>query len=71
MDVDEYIDFKEFLKKRIYPEFGQQPTLFRFWDKRALRTLYVDFLKPHYQSLRNNPRLFQMIEEVQQYLECD
>ena len=69
MDRNEYIDFDDFLKKRIYPEYGHQPTLFRHWDKQALRTLYVDFLKPQYRYLRNNPQLCYLINEVQQNLE--
>ena len=69
MDSNEFIDFNDFLVNRIYPEYGAQPTLFRNWDKKALRTLYVDFLKPHYQHLRNNPQLFHLINEVQKHLE--
>lgn len=71
MDSKEYNDFKKFIIKEVYPKYGKQPTLFRAWDKQALRYLYIDYLIPHYHYLRNNPKLFQVIREVQQHLEME
>ena len=71
MDSKEYIDFRKFLTREVYPKFGEQPSLFRYWDKQALRYLYIDYLKPHYHYLSNNPKLFQVIREVQQHLEME
>ncbi len=67
----EYVNFKEFLAKRVYPLFGQQPQRLRNWDKQALRFLYVDYLKPHYHSIRNNPKLSYLIDEVEHHLGCN
>lgn len=71
MESTEYRTFRSFVQNRIYPEFGKQPSRFRNWDKKALRSLYVEYLKPQYHIIRNNPKIFKLIKEVQHHLEYD
>ena len=71
MTIQESVELKEFITNRIYPEFGKQPSRFRYWDKNALRILYTDYLRPHFLCTRKNKKLRQLIEEVQKKIEYD
>ncbi|RKY75810.1 hypothetical protein DRQ15_11055 [candidate division KSB1 bacterium] len=62
------MEFKEFLEKRIYPKYGPQPKRFKNWNKRALRDVYVEFFKPHYTHLCNNPEFRKYLQEIEHNL---
>ena len=62
------MEFKEFLDKRIYSKYGPQPRRFKNWNKRALRDLYIEYFKPHYPHLHDNPEFRKQLREIEHSL---